>query len=215
MSWLGAALQAVTAIGGSLISSSANKKAANVAAQATNTRTDAIREGNRVSQQQFEDIKKTAKPGVDYLRSVVTSDPRLLMTGQQERLNDARRQTIGSLSASGLRGAGRTTTAAVRDVERRFGADAYESNRNRLDRSAGQLSQPYFSASTTQANQSAQTGRDVANSENGLGAIKAESATATGENAASTLGALSSIIADEQKAKGRDSKYSNGEKSTV
>ena len=60
MSWLGTALNVVATIGGSLLSSNANKKAANVSAEATNKQTDAIREGYQISQKQFEDIKKTA-----------------------------------------------------------------------------------------------------------------------------------------------------------
>lgn len=214
-SWLGTALSIVSTIGSSAISSKANTSAASTVSASTDRQTDAIREGNQISQQQFEETKQAAKPGVDYLRTVVSSNPNQLTAGQKMALDDARRQTIGAISASGLRGAARTTTAAVNDVERRFNAGAYESNRGRVDNSAARLSTPYFSTANNQATNSAQAGRDEANVLSGSGDADANATTANASQAASSLGALSSFIADEEKAKGRDSRYANKETSAA
>jgi len=206
MSWLSSAISFAGIALGAKVSSDANDEAAEIAEAEADRKSEAIRRGNELSQQRYEEIREDTAPAVDYLRRTVAADPYQLTPEQQSSLDDAHRQTIRGLAASGLRGAGRTTEAAVGKTEERFRGGAIEFNRRRSDDAATKLAGPYFNASGNAATQEAATGQNVANIDSGH---QANAVTANSTNTAQTLGALSSFIADETKNEGRKSRYAD------
>lgn len=109
-----------------------------------------------------------AAPGVAQQQTAITQQ-NTLTPAQEMALENARRQSVNGLNSSGLRGSGRATVAAVKNIDDTMRGGFMDQNRARADTAASALSNQYFT-----------TGRDI-NTQN------ANSATA-GINAGTAVG---------------------------
>ncbi len=204
MSIWGPIALAVATIGSALISSRANQEAAAVAAAAERARIDAIREGDRLAQGRYEQIQQETAPARTFLRKVV-ANVQGLTPFQMQQLEDLRRRTKQFLAASGLRGAGRSTVAAMRSVESDFVNRSLEANRRRADAAASQLAGAGFSAARSGAALESSTGRAAGEGVLRSGLYGAQAGIANANLRGEAIGDIASLITTE--AKGRESRY--------
>lgn len=189
------------------INADANKRAAEIATAGQRAQVAAIREGNLVAQERLDAIQEQTAPAAEYLRNVVAVDPNVLTPSQKLALDDVRRESSNRLAVSGLRGAGRATTSALRKVEADFVGNAVDQNRRRADTAAGSLAGQGYSAATRAAAIDADTGRAVGQEFGDSGDTVANMETASGDSQARVLGAIGSIFASDAKERERESRY--------
>lgn len=227
-SWVAPLIGGAAAVGGALIAADANREASDKAAQAAREQaeinrqaaaasTAAIREGNSLAQQRFEQARADALPGLEYQRASIANAGKLTPL-QAQQLDDVRRTTNNALAVSGLRGSGRAAVAAVRRSEADFTNRAIDDNRRRADAAASGLAQQSFRANEQAASVDAATGRAVGQGyvdgarATGQGALQAglygaESDLATAQARGRAIGDIGTIINDTLK-EGRRSNYS-------
>lgn len=140
----------VASIFGASKQKKANKKAEAALTEAYNSAATAIAAGNEQANQRFEQQRAETQPGFTYLRGVI-ANPGGLTEYQQQQLDDARRKTAIGLNASGLRGAGRATAAAIKSVEGDLAGRFLAENQNRADRAAGAIAGTYLDSTDKQA----------------------------------------------------------------
>ena len=201
---IGSIVLGVATIGSAIFSSRANTEAAEAAAEAERARIEAIREGNRLAQERFERIQEETAPARSFLRRTVAG-VHGLTPFQMQQLEDLRRRTQQFLAASGLRGAGRSTVAAMRAVESDFVNRALEANRGRADVAASQLARAGFSAARSGAILESSTGRAAGEGALRSGLFGAQAGIANAALRGEALGDIASLISTE--AKGRESRY--------
>jgi len=180
-----------------------------------------MRERNRLAQQQYEQFSQNAAPANEYYRRLLATEGGGLTAGQRQELDDVRRSSRNQLASSGLRGSGRATTAALRQVEADTLGRFTQENRARADMAAGNLSDQGFAA-TDRAQQTglatagrigqglqnaAATGVDSAYASAGAG-------TANARLQGQALGDITSIISSDIKDRTRASKYPASTKTT-
>lgn len=192
---------------GMKINADANKRAANIAQAGQRAQISAIQEGNRASQERLDAIEQQTAPASEYLRNVIAVDPNALTPSQNLALEDVRRESANRLAASGLRGAGRATTSALRKVEADFVGNAIDQNRRRADSAAGVLAGQGYSAAVRSAGVDDDTGRSVGQSYSDMGNTAAALESSTGDSQARVLGSIASIFASDAKEKERESRY--------
>lgn len=121
MSILSAVISAGATIVGAKIAASGNKKAAAAATAGEERSAEAIREANRLAQARLTQAGKI---------------PTQLTASQEAELDRARDDIRGQLASSGLRGSGRATVAAFREVESDLRNRMLEGERGRRERLA-------------------------------------------------------------------------------
>lgn len=185
----------------------ANIEAARISAEGALAEARAIEEGNRLAQERYAAIQQQTAPAQSYLRGVVVQDPTRLTPLQENQMADLRRDTNAALAASGLRGAGRATVAAIRQVEDQARNRMVDGNRARQDSAASQLSGQFNSAATNSANLDAATGRATGSALRYVGGTGAGATVANEQITGKTMGDLTSLVASELKERGRESRF--------
>lgn len=170
----------------------------------------AIRAGTADAQRLMGEVEAYGAPGANELRRQVTQSPYDFTPMQRIKLDDTGRQIRTRLAGSGLRGAGRAGVAVYNDGMQRAEAGMIESNLSRRDSAARTLGSNFTAGKTSQANLSADEGRQIANTEIGVGSqqagrvaeagnISGQEAVAQGRLVGGTIGEIGSIIADDEK----------------
>lgn len=192
---------------GSYSAQKANEKAADKVAEAERANAEAIREGNQLAQDRYDQIYAETGPARNALLQSAASNPYDLTPSQSQGLEDVRRDATAGLAASGLRGAGRTVTQSLKDVESTYRNSAYDTNLRRVDSANSYLAGKGYSAADNNAAIDQATGRT-----DGDAIVRSAETTAqAGINneglRGATLGSIASYAADDLKMRGRDSKY--------
>ncbi len=158
-----------------------------------NQRAAQIAQQNAAANRQV--LTQASAPALQYLQTVMATDPYKLTPQQQITLEDSRRQMV-SATPAGLRGSGRFLTAAVNDVNNRGRAGFIDSNIRRADTSAveqGKIAGGLARSITGENTQAAQaTGNAI---------------TGTATSNARTLGDIGSYFANAVKDSNRDNRY--------
>lgn len=158
-------------------------------------------------------IVQAGQPARSYLQGQITNDYTKLTPMQQIGLEDLNRTGENNLSVSGMRGAGYGGQAVLADQDRRYLANAYDTNRARSDAAAGTLNNQGFSATQGTANADLGTGSNIAGINVGEGRAGSSLTQSTADTAAASdlastralasgIGSLSGIgtYSDQQKA---------------
>ena len=217
MGFFDALIRGASTIGGALIGSRANERAADTASAAAIRAAEIEQEGARQAREAYE---AAAQRGIGAIREgtrgfeetirPLTVPVTALTPAQRIALDDQTSEDNATLAASGLRGAGRAGVAAVMDNRRRFTADALDENRRRSDAALSALAniraQEGGAIASTEigaGNQIGSTFTTAAQSGAGgvrdAGLVGAQSQLASGRLTGEALGSLGSIIADEIK----------------
>lgn len=175
---------------------------------------DLARDQLNLARRQYQDMQRTAQPGVQYLQHLTAEDPYLMTPNQQTAIQDASREADASLAASGLRGAGRATTEAIKQVQSDLRANFIDQNQRRSDAAASGLAGPYFSAGSGAASTTAaganiplRTGAVAADTYTDVGANNANATTANGLINGQMIGSIGSIFANDVNDRQRESRY--------
>ena len=195
-------IEGVGALGGAAIQYAGNTAAAEIAKEGQEAQADAINKSAGLAQARFRELRDTTQPGVDRLVAT-TNGASSLTPQQQDSLDRLRSDVPGRLAASGLRGAGRASVDAFREIEGGFVNRALDTNARRADTAGGTLANANFGAVNNAANLDVGTGNRLSTIANNDNAANAGIANASLQGAA--LADISSFIADE--AKGRKSKF--------
>lgn len=200
MSLLGSIIGIGTSLLGNRQADRANQAAAEQAAAAAAQQAAAIREGNRLAQQRFDQLQRMTAPGVEHqVNTIGRYSSGALNPSQERAIENARRRTLQALAISGLRGSGRATTAAVRDVEGRLLDNAIESNMQRAERASAGLANTYFNAANQAAGIDMRTGLATGQGALNAGMIGADYALAEGQRRGRAIGDLGGYINDAIK----------------
>jgi hypothetical protein len=194
-------------IAGAVISSNANKEAADKAQAVAEQQADAIRDATAESQRQFNEQQQLTEAGTAHLQRIAGTDPTQLSPLQQRQLDDAMRSANNTLAASGLRGAGRSVTAALKDVNQSFRDTAVENNLNRQTGAAAQLSGEGFAAGRSAAEVGFRGTTGAAGVEAGGQLEQAKAGLASAGLRGAALGDISALLASDLKENGRTSRY--------
>ena len=194
-------------IGSTYLQTKANKDAAKDIKKAEEERNDLIREQNRLAQERYDQYTANAAPATSYLRRIIATEGGGLTPGQQLQLEDTRRASRNQLASSGLRGSGRATTAALRQVEADTLGNFATENRNRAQNAANLLQGQGLSATSqaaqTGVNTAIQQGQGITASGYAQGGSDIANAGLKGQ----ALGDIASIVASDIKDRTRKSKY--------
>lgn len=196
--------QAGATIVSSLLTSRANRDAADQAIAAQQAATRQIQQSNAAAQQRFDALAAQAQPGLDRLQDIAVGADGLtdFQRGELDRL---RMETVRRLEAGGLGGSGRSVTAGVRDVETDFIRNALDQNRRRADTAAGQLANIGVGAQVDSANVGRDTGLRTASALRDIGEVNANETVANAALRGAALGDIASLFAADRK--GRGSRY--------
>jgi hypothetical protein len=208
MSWLDALLQVGGQIGGALLSSNANQKAADTVAQANERAaqifTDAQAQGfdrykalidqamgeatayNERARGVYQGMADQSAPAVAQLRQTAFSNPYTLTPQQQTAREGVVRDANARLAASGLRGAGRAGVATVNKAAQDFDNSAWSSNRSRADAANNTLFGANQNAENNIAATDRQTGATRANMVAGAATAANQASQNTGAYTAGT-----------------------------
>jgi len=202
------------ALGGFMVyganqSAAANEKAAMIAADSAKRQTAAIRENNLLSQQRFEQTQKETAPALTYAKTILASDPHKLTPQQSQQVEEARRDTVRGLSASGLIGSGRAVTDAVRKVEGDLKGRLIDNNLQRADAAASGLAGQYFSANVQRAMIDQNQGGQLARVDQSAAENTANAGLSTARVTGAAMGDIASLINSDLKRQGRESTYGN------
>ena len=200
---------------GDRLARDANKDAANTLSDASFRNAAEIRRATDEANRRFEELQGLSRVGTDALREIAASDPGQLTPAQQIALQDSQRDAVASLNATGLRGAGRSTVAALQDVDSRFRAGAIEDNLTRKQQAASRLSGEDFAAGRSAADTSFRGIATAGNTEAQAATPQASADLANANLRGGALADVSSLIADEVKTRGRLSKYDDKKEEEV
>ena len=163
---------AATIIGAN-IAAKGNKKAAGIAADSERRSAEEIAASNRLAQSRLTEAAKL---------------PTRLTPSQEVQLDRARTDIRGQLASSGLRGSGRATVAAFRDVESDLRNRMLDSERGRRER-----------LSTGLANIDMSTGRSTGEATRQGGMYAADATTSNAGLRGAAVGSILGSIASEAK----------------
>lgn len=225
---LGTVARAATPIAGALMGVSANNSAARTQSDATalaaRIQADALLraqqmglDATREAQDRQEAaagrgiaaIRAGTQSYADTIAPLLVERPialptyRGLTAAQQIGRDDIRRNALATLSASGLRGAGRAGVATVMDADRRFVANAVDQNDNRRIAAQQAARTSADSARTGLATIRAQEGGSIANTEVGQGNRIAETGLRGAQTAADLTGAIGGVNAQGALSQGQ------------
>ena len=209
-SFVGPLIEGGLAIGGALIDADANRDAAKTISRGAETNAAAVRAANDSAVARFNEINASAAPARDVLTKLAVADPSVMTPAQQLAIEDANRNAGAVAAASGLRGAGRSTAALIRDADTRARAAFFDINAERSDSAASILAGQGAAATSSQAGLDRLTGVTAGQSALTSAGADASAGLANASTAGSTLGAIGSIFADEFKKKDRDRRFKNG-----
>jgi len=208
----GNVLLAGATIGSALYQSSQNRKAAETATRAREEADARIRRENAAAIRRYDQLAAEAAPGLQRLRDgTIGADG--LTDAQRAELSDIRRQTLDAMTAGGLAGSGRATTAALRETENRYILDALDRNAYRGDAAATELARVGTGAISDAATVGRDTGLRSAGMLTDIGDINANTTTANAALRGAALGDIAGIIATDNK--GRASRYQEREEEEV
>lgn len=186
-------------------SNSASKKAAKQQNAAIDKQIDEMKAGVARARTIYTGIENETKPGVDYLRNVISGSAELT-PAQKLQLEDLRRNATNSsqVAGSALRGSGRSFVDAMRKIEEGYTVNALDTNQRRADAAATNFSTPYFnskgssaaaeaSLGTNVGGAIAQQGQNLGNATNARGQTNAEATLANGQLISSTLGDIAGM----------------------
>ncbi len=199
LSGVGTVARAATPIAGALMGVSANNSAAGTQANATSLaarlQADALLQsqamGLQATREAMDRQEAAGQRGIAAIRAgtqsyadtvapLLVERPislpayRGLTEAEQIGREDLRRNSLATLSASGLRGAGRAGVATVMDADRRYVANAVQNNDNRRIAAQQAARTSADNARTGLAQVRAQEGGSIANTEIGQGNRMAE-----------------------------------------
>ena len=183
-----------------MISSNANERAVDEARRAADARAAATREGNAAAQARYDELMGITAPGVRRLTDIAAA-PDQLTTQQVKERDELRRRTTNALATSPLRGSGRATVAAIKDVESDYTARALASNARRADDAATRLADVNFGAVGRSAGLDVASGAASGDAAFDAGIAGAASALASGRLKGQALGDITSIIASDMKGR--------------
>lgn len=203
----------VLSVGATLYGANQKSKAADQSSQAlidaqnraTQAQLDAIAQAERIYNSQ----QQAASPGLLAVQRIISRGDELTPY-QQDQINDARLQTLNALQGGSLRGSARATAETVRDVEGRMKNQFMESNRNRADTLAGNLSNQYFSSGNNAANANLKGGDSVSTGLLNTGIVDASNIMGQASTKGDAIGNITAVIADQIKQANqekRDSSY--------
>lgn len=158
---------------GSSIAAKGNKKAAGIAADSERRSAAEIAEANRLAQARLKEAGKL---------------PTELTPSQEEQLDKARTDIRGQLASSGLRGSGRATVAAFRDVESDLRNRMLDSERGRRERLSAGLAEIDIG-----------TGRAIGGATRRGGQYAADATTANAGLRGAAVGSILGSISSEMK----------------
>lgn len=204
-SWIDPVIKGGASIIGATIAADANREAGERASQAAQQQAEAIRQGNALAQQRFEQTRADTLPALTYQKEQIARGEKLT-PDQEARLGDVRRTAQNALAVSGLRGSGRATVALVRQSEADFTNNAMAQNRQNANQSATSLSSQYFRANDNAANTDAATGRAVGQGLATAGMYDAQAGLSNANLRGRAIGDIGTIINDTLK-EGRRSNY--------
>jgi hypothetical protein len=157
---------------------------------------------NRMIQQQQANQAQSAS-GLSRVQDIIRRGS-ALTPYQKSQIDDARRQTVNAMSASGLRGSGRATVAAVRNVEENMKGRFMDANQQRADNAATGLSQQYFN-----------TSNNISNGLINQGNISAGQTLSNASIRGQAIGDIGAVIADEIRQKYRPTSQDQDKPSEV
>lgn len=197
---------AVGSAAGAAVGGLFNSKASSKSNKAYKKALEELRRGKAAATAELGGLVAEARPGFQHVKEQIAYDGRLT-PAQQMSLDRLRRTTLNQLGKSGLRGSGRTVTAALRDVESDFVGDAIDSNQRRADTAAASLGSVYAQGRSGIANAHLGSASGMAQLQVDKGANAANAMTAQGSLAGQALGDIIGYATSSQKD--RDSKYSD------
>lgn len=204
---LGSVFDVGSTVAGAYLQTQANKSAAKDIKKAEQERNDLIRQANQQAQQQYADYQARAEPANVYLRRLIATEGGGLTPGQTQELQDVRRSTRNQLASSGLRGSGRATTAALRNVEADTLGRFTEENRTRAQQAANVLGGQGFQATNAGVNAGFNTAQQTGEGLRSIGVTQGSSDIANARLQGQALGDISALIASDIKDRTRKSKY--------
>lgn len=188
--------------------SKANDDAAKRYERAQQANSQAILQANEDANARYQDQKERTQDAVSFLRNVVDGDPYKLTPSQQEELARRRETASAQLHSSGLRGAGKAVTAAIKSVENDARGRMIDSNIRRSDSAAGGLASQYFNADTNAATSGLRTAGLVGNNAVNSAVVRSNADIANASAKGQALGDIASIVATQTKDRdGRKSRY--------
>lgn len=225
---IGTVVRAATPIAGALMGTSANSSAARTQSQATSDAAriqaeallraqqmgiDATREAQdrqeAAGQRGIAAIRAGTQGYADTIAPLLVERPislpayRGLTEAQQIGRADIRRNSLATLSASGLRGAGRAGVATVMDADRRYVANAVDQNDNRRIAAAQAARASADNARSGLASARAQEGGAIANTEIGQGNRMAETGLQGARTAADLTGTIGGVNSQAALSQGQ------------
>lgn len=192
MSWFDWVPQLLT-IGGQIASSmnsqSANSQAGNISLGASKAATAAQTTGLQNAQNTYassiandRNLQAAGAPGVANEQSAIANQ-NVLTPAQQLALDQARKDTLTGLNSGDLRGSGRATVDAVKNVAQNVQGGFIQQNRQRADTAASALSNQYFNAGQNVNTQNA----NVAGAQEKVGTVQGAGLNDQGQIQSSTI----------------------------
>lgn len=206
--WLPAAITAGATLWGASQQAKTTEKAANTAAKAQAGATAAEQKAIDVAQGQMRTQQAAASPGLMAIQDVIGRGEGLT-PAQELALSDARRTTLDTLQGGSLRGSARATAATVNDVEGRMRTGFMDTNRQRVDQAASNLSGQYFNAGNNIADLSLATGKSASAGLLNTGDINAANTMGQGIIKGQAIGDIGAVIADQMKQNDREKRDSS------
>jgi len=208
----GSVLGAAATLGGALLSSDANRDAAEEARKCLEAQAAAVRQGNQLAQERYAEQARLSAPAIAYLQKVVAQDPNVLTPEQQRGMADYQRGAQARLAASGLRGAGRAGVASVNEGAAGYLADAYGANQRRSDQAAQRLAGGYFDSNDNMASLDRSSAATAGAGARDAAYLGANATTANAGQWGSAMGAIANLFAKESKE--RQSQYPQQQQQT-
>ena len=207
--WLPAVITGGATLLGTKMTTDANKAATSTANAGTDAATKAQLESLNRAELILKQQQTAASPGLMRMQQMVGAGDQLTPS-QITALEDARRTSLDALKGGSLRGSARATADTVRKVEGDMRNQFLESNRNRSDSAATNLSNQYFSSGNAVANNAVNAGNAVSSGLVSTAGNNANLTTTNSQIQGKAIGDIGAIIADQLKAdnqKKRDSSY--------
>lgn len=202
-------LGAAVNFGGQYLASNANDDAADKIAESNAAQVAAIQAGNAAAQGRYDDLLELSRPGTESLREILGRDPYILTPGQEISLDDVRRDAGAALSATGLRGAGRATTEAIKQTSSGFRAASIDTNLSRQDSAAAKLSGLDASVTGASAGLDTNTGATQAAGIASTTDANVGADLANADLRGQAIGDITSFLSNAAKEKGRESRFAD------
>lgn len=207
--WLPTAISVGGTLWGASKAADATKEAAKTSAAATQAGTDAQVKALNEARQTMLEQQTAASPGLMAVQNIIGRGEALTPV-QQTELDNATRTTLDALQGGSVRGSARATADTVKQVRGDM-TDAYiQSNRNRVDQAAQNLSGQYFNAGTNAAKLTSDTGQAISNGLMTTGATNAAAGIGQATIQGKAIGDIGAVIAGQLKddaLKKRESSY--------